>query len=222
MGYRLGYRRDQNVSISDIYSFTPTLYNQLNIGWARDHNYISGSLDGAATTKAIGLQGTSPVSVHGGPAISISGGFTALTPSTPFQDITENIFNLRDDISYIRGRHRLKFGAVYTRGMSAQVAFGVNNFFGNFSFNGFATGGAGRAENAFADFLLGIPLTAFRQNGRYFDRVYRQNYIAGGYVQDDLQVTPKLTLNLGIRYQYHQPFLDKNGASTRLTRRHSS
>jgi hypothetical protein len=210
MGYRIGYRRDQNVAISDLYSITPTLFNQFNVGWARDHNYITGSLDGAATTKAIGLQGTSPVSVHGGPAISITG-VNALTVATPFQDITENIFTLRDDLSYIRGRHRLKFGAVYTHGMSAQVAFGVNNFFGNFSFNGFATGGAGRTENAFADFLLGIPLTAFRQNGQYFDRVYRLNAVGGGYVQDDLQLTQKLTLNLGLRYEYRQPFLDKNG-----------
>jgi hypothetical protein len=210
MGYRLGYRRNQNVSFSDLYSLTPTLFNQLNIGWARDKNYITGSLDGAATTKAIGLQGTSPVAVHGGPALAITG-LTALTVSTPFQNITHNIFNLRDDLSYIRGRHRLKFGGFLTRGMAAQVAFGVNNFFGNFSFNGFATGGAGRIENAFADFLLGIPLSSFRQNGQYFDLVYRRNSIGGGYFQDDIQVTPKLTLNLGVRYEYRQPFLDENG-----------
>jgi hypothetical protein len=210
MGYRVGYRRDQNVAISDLYTFTPTLHNQLTLGFSRDHNYITGELDGAATTKAIGLEGTSPVSVHGGPAIAITG-LTALTPSTPFQDITANIYNIRDDLSYIRGRHRLKFGVFYTQGMAAQVAFGVNNFFGNFSFDGFATSGAGRAENAFADFLLGIPRTAFRQNGQFFDRVYRENYIAGAYVQDDIQVSQKLTLNLGLRYEYHQPFLDKNG-----------
>jgi hypothetical protein len=210
VGYRIGYRRDQHVSISDLYSLTPTLYNQFSIGWARDENFITGQLDGSSIVKEIGLQGTSPVSVYGMPTANISG-LTALTITSQYQNITEDVFSLHDDLGYTHGRHRMKFGVMYTHGMSDQVPFSVNNFFGNFTFDGFATGGPGNAANAFADFLLGIPHASSLQNGQYFDRVYRTDYILGTYIQDDVQVNSKLTVNLGMRWEYHQPYLDQNG-----------
>lgn len=141
MGYRIGYRRDQNVALSDLYSFSPRLYNQFNMGWARDENYITGKLEGGAIVRSIGLQGTSTVSVYGMPSIGVTG-LQGLSINTAFQNITEDIFSAHDDVGYTFGRHRLKAGVVYTHGMSAQVPFGVNNFFGNFSFDGFATGEA--------------------------------------------------------------------------------
>ncbi|HEY2932099.1 MAG TPA: TonB-dependent receptor [Acidobacteriota bacterium] len=204
VGFRQGYRRDQNVAVSDIYLFTPRLTNEFNLGWARDHNLIIGSTFGPDVLKTIGLQGVKPLPIPAIPTMNIAG-FTTVTQQS-FQQIPEDIYSVSNNLSWITGRHRLKTGVLFTHGRATQVPFGVDNFYGNFGFqNNFATG------YSFADFLLGIPRTAFRLNADFFDKVTWKRNTWQLFVQDDMDVTRKLTLNLGLRYEYHQPFRDKRG-----------
>src|SRR5262249_30208237 len=142
----------------------PRIFNELNFGWARDHNLILGSTSGPEVARLLGLQGISPLPIPAIPAMSIAG-FTTVSQQS-FQQIPEEIFSVRDHVSGIAGRHRVKAGILVTHGRASQVPFGVDNFYGNFSFvNNFATG------NDLADFLLGIPRTAFRLNADFFDKV---------------------------------------------------
>jgi hypothetical protein len=205
-GMREGYRRDQNATFSDIFTFTPSLFNEFNMGWTRDHNLIDGSTFGPDVINKIGLQGVNPIPIPGIPVMAIAGYTTVGQQSD--QDIAEDFYDIRDNLSWIHGNHRVKAGFLIAEGRAAQVPFAPDNYLGNFSFvNGFATG------NAFADFLLGIPQNESLLNSSLFDRIYLRRITMQGFVQDDYQVSRRVTVNLGLRWEAFQPFQDTAGRS---------
>ena len=204
IGPRLGFRKPQAALLSDTFVISPRVFNELNLGWTREHNYIVGSIDGQDALSVLGVSGVHALPVPGIPVVTIAG-FTGAAQQS-FQDIAEDSYTIRDNVSWMLGRHRLKTGFVAGQYRSAQVPFAIDNFLGTYSFtNNFAT------NNALADFLLGYPQSVSRQNATFYDRVYRESTVFQAFVQDDFQVNQRLTLNLGLRYQNHQPFLDKNG-----------
>ena len=204
VGFRQGYRRDQNATLSDIFSITPTLFNEFSMGWTRDHNLIHGSTFGPDVISTIGLQGIHPIPIPGITVMNIAGYTTVGQQSD--QDIAEDFYNIRDNVSWVHGPHRFKVGFLIAEGRAAQVPFTPDNYFGSFSFvNTFATG------NSFADFLLGLPQGASRLNSSLFDRIYLRRLTWQAFVQDDFQVSRRLTVNVGLRWEAFQPFLDHNG-----------
>ena len=97
-----------------------------------------------------------------------------------------------DDVSWVKGNHVLQTGALYIFGVKRQNAF--SNPMGSFSFSGVHTG------DPVADYLLGLDATYSQVNQqRRVNGHYRQGE---AYVQDDWRVSPRLTLNLGVRWQY--------------------
>jgi hypothetical protein len=99
-------------------------------------------------------------------------------------------YQVRDDLSWIHGSHQFKFGASWALYKKIQDLFGQTQ--GNFNFNGAYTG------NDFADFLLGYANSY--QELAVQDKGYWNNISPAAYVQDNWKVTPRLTLNLGLRW----------------------
>jgi len=99
-------------------------------------------------------------------------------------------YQVRDDISWTKGRHQLKVGGSWALYKKIQDLFGQTQ--GAFNFNGAYTG------NDFADFLLGYTNTytelAVQDNGRW------NNVSWAIYGQDNWRVNSRLTLNLGLRW----------------------
>jgi outer membrane receptor protein involved in Fe transport len=120
----------------------------------------------------------------------------------PFVERLNEVIQFTDDFTWIRGDHSMKFG-VDVRKEHMFIAF-VNRPNGDFTFNGAFTG------NAAADFLLGLPAQFRRTTANASQDGTGWSY--AGYVQDEFRATANVTLNLGMRYELAQPFVEANDA----------
>ena len=98
---------------------------------------------------------------------------------------------VRDDVSWIRGKHSFKFGAQLMRYRKNQDVFG--NTQGDYTFDGTFTG------NSFADFLLGYAKSYTELAIQ--DRGYYRTTTLSSYATDSWRVSNRLTLNLGLRWE---------------------
>ena len=123
---------------------------------------------------------------------------------TSYNGSENPIVALKDDLSYTRGKHNLKFG--YSYQYQREVGTGQQNISGvsGYSFLGTSVPGATTetSGNSFASFLLGWADSGGTQTNRYLPQIFPYN---GFYAQDDWHVTQRLTLNLGLRYEFTLP-----------------
>jgi Carboxypeptidase regulatory-like domain len=133
-------------------------------------------------------------------------GYAALQGSTfdqrpKSQDRTA--FEITDNFTLIKGRQSLKFGVLVR--YYQWIGYDSAVYAGLFGFTGAETQNQGSGGDAFADFLLGYPASvgrAYPGNNFGGQRWYNQYF-----AQDDIRVNPKLTVNVGLRYEY-SPWLD--------------
>ena len=105
------------------------------------------------------------------------------------------MYEIVDNLNWIKGAHTFKFG-VDLRDYRFTSTNSANSR-GSFSFTGAYTG------NAFADYLTGYPFSGARSFPRNQFGEYDRRYHF--YVQDDWKISPRLTLNLGLRYEQNRP-----------------
>jgi hypothetical protein len=150
--------------------------------------------------------------VWGVPSVTIPG-YTTIGDDNFFlpMRLRDNGFQTVDNLTWVRGRHNLKFGGEIRRGQ-----FNIIQIFtprGDFRFGAGQTmqfAGTAATDNtgsALASFLLGLPTQQRRTVG--VNPSYLRNITYGGYVQDDWKVSPRLTVNAGVRYDFGSPWVDK-------------
>ncbi len=139
------------------------------------------------------------------PAINISS-YSAIGPNTGSSSRTySNTYTPYGSITKVIGSHTIKAGALLRKNQ-VNVFNPGTPFNGTYSFTGAITditGSGGKATNSLADFLLGAVKTS--QYDLPQPLLGRRNYNVGVYLQDDYKITPKLTANLGVRYEYESP-----------------
>jgi hypothetical protein len=115
-------------------------------------------------------------------------------------------------VTWLRGRHNFKMGIDLQR--LKMAAFNSRNSAGQFNFDRTYTQGPNPAQTAinaghgFASFLLGAPIAGSIETTPRMMLFQRYN---AGYFQDDWRITNRLTLNLGLRYEYTSPYGEKFG-----------
>ncbi len=130
--------------------------------------------------------------------VSVTDGFSIST--NHLGDFDRGDFTVREVVTKISGRHELRFG-----GEAVNVRNHIINTFqmaGNFTFNGQLSG------NGLADFMFGRS-SQFRQGGGEFKDLLGTRW--GFFVQDNWQVSSRLTLNLGLRWDPYLPYFDREG-----------
>jgi len=114
------------------------------------------------------------------------------------------MWSLKEDLSYIRGKHTLKFG--YSFESQRANGFGQQNIAGQATFSFAETAVPGATSNSsgssFASFLLGNADSGATETVRYLPQTYDYH---GFYAQDDWRITKRLILNLGLRYEFTKP-----------------
>jgi hypothetical protein len=181
-------------------TITQNLVNEVR--FITQRNFVRQSVPAASLPGPQGLGfNITPDAPSGPPIIEINSnalttGFTFLGPTT----LVNNTFGITETLIWVRGRNNFKIGGGFSGYQNNQVFdFLVN---GSFNFDGGATG------NGFADFLLGIP-TFFQQGPSAPSNIRSKSTY--GFFQDEWRVTKRLTLSLGLRYEYSSPKYDTEG-----------
>jgi len=203
----------RSVALSEIHAFAPTLVNELRFGYNRINSHRLQPNSNVDVSGQLGLLGV-PFSPNFGGLPNMCFTNLACIGSSDFLPSIEkqNSYVFNENLNWIRGRHSLKFGTEIRKEQFtiAQVSTprGDMTFGPDFTDNpamplnpdGSTTGGVD-----FASFLLGIPDSANISTLRNVD--YHRK-IFSFYGQDDLRMTSRLTLNLGLRYEIFMPITE--------------
>jgi len=197
----------RNIVLNDDYFLRPNLVNRFQVGFIRFAVPTSASKD-------IGLK--VPGAFKGGfPSTNFaSQGFSALGNNGDFRFESNNNYSLQDSIAWTKGKHNFKFGARYDHYQFNTLNNRDNA--GGYGYSQFATSQLrdSATGHAYASFLLGLVNNAALQ---LQPEIYglRSNYF-GVYAQDDWKLTPKLTMNYGLRWEMQNPWFEKNGNTSQV------
>jgi hypothetical protein len=141
-----------------------------------------------------------------------AGGYSAISPWETGDGTTESLTHtFVGGISSLRGRHNLKFGADFRIYGASGNRFPQSispdlNFTPTYTRGPFDNSAAAPIGQELASMLLGIPDGSMVRSASFA----MQDRYLGAYFHDDFQVTPRLTLNLGLRYEIEQPLTERD------------
>ena len=203
-----------NLSVSYSKTIRPTLVNTFTISANRNvTNNLSFFSNGANVAGELGIEGvlaTPPT--YGPPTLSLVN-FSSLTDGTPSTNHSTQ-YSLSDSVAKSKGKHNIAVGLTGTQRDTNSLT--ANNARGTFNFSGVNTedvvSGLAVQNTGYdlADLLLGLPAGAsavqyLNGNDMFY---YRQKNIAA-YVNDDYRLSTKLTLNVGLRWEFYTPETEK-------------
>jgi hypothetical protein len=197
----------KNASVTHSYAFSPNLLNQAELGFNRQYD----TLNQGESFSYSGIGSTVPSFVNNIPGIAIAA--MGLGGNAENTIEVQNTFFVQDSLAWTRGRHSIRFGGNFTRSQTNSTY--LQDLGGIY----FLT---------FADLLLGLDATdngtaaaGLPYSNEYLDLMvpgnlarYYRYYDASGYVQDDIKITPRLTVNLGLRFEHLGDFDEAHGINT--------
>ena len=207
-GAQIGRSDDYAVTLGWSRTFAPNLLNNLRFGQMHRIGHRTNLGQGSTSPSDFGLRGipdclssvpdTADGKKCGTPGLSVSG-FQGFSTGGVLYEPASTL-TITDTVTSLIGRHSLKIGGEARR-------YSIDNYQPNgvassFTFTGSRTG------NAFADFLFGVIDNGFVQVQNAMVSTRAWSYAA--FVQDDYKISPNLTFNLGLRWQYDQSFREQH------------
>jgi len=198
-------RRSQNGMGALTLVLTPSLVNESRVAFNRVAQSVT--QEASVLNSEVGLPTISPRERDLGLSFITITGFSPLGDegNNP-QDSVTNVYQFLNNSSYVHGNHLFKFGADLR--FSQQNAFRDVESRGRLQFSPFfqLTG------NALGDLLLGFPLLTSVAHVDNPQKIRTESY--NFFINDSYRVTPRLTLNAGLRYEYNSPPVDADDRAT--------
>jgi len=187
------------IALGETHLFSPSVINEFRFGYNRIRDFLDPFVKEFIAGQFGFLGIPQEPGITGLPRIDIPG-FAGLGEATflPNRKISETV-EFSDNVSWVRGKHSFKAGGTYRWVRSWFNISGAAR--GSFTFSGVFTQDPQKRSttgSAFADFLLGLPSNATLSNIALGDIRFRYY---GLFLQDDWKLTPRLTLNPGLRYE---------------------
>lgn len=219
-----GYRdttggRGLSVDLGWSHTLGSRFINDLRFDFSRNRSqttpYFAGGPDVATQ---LGILGTSPDSSNNGPPNLSFTNFGPLTDASPLLSRNQAA-GFTEGITLLHGKHTIKTGLIFRRNQLNLLT--DDNGRGSFTFSGLLTSQFDAEGNPvsgtgfdFADYLLGLPQSSSVRYGN--SSMYFRASTYNLYGQDDWKIRSNLTFNVGLRYEYTQPFIEKYGRMSNL------
>jgi hypothetical protein len=198
-------------------TFSPTFIYDMTIGWSREAQTVDQTYRGVNYgLDILGIPGTNGPQINdsGMPRFDISNGYSSLGNYDNWMPAErhEMVYTMTHNFSYQKGSHSIRWGfeGIHNRLNHFQPGPATQ---GNASFTDGATrlngGPGGNQFNSWASYLLGAVQTWTK--GVQWEEAYAIDWQFGLYVRDRWQVTPKLTVSYGLRWEKY-PMMHRAGA----------
>jgi hypothetical protein len=195
--------RAQSFSLGDTHLLSPRLILEVRAGFNRQRqSRIAMTSGNGDISSKIGIPASRDPRDFGHPQIAITGFGTI--GDRGYENRAGTTVQMAGSLSYTAGSHAVRTGVDLRRVMY----YAGSNARETLRFSGIWTG------NAFADFLLGLPSQTTRDPSNSFGYHILDSY--NWFVQDDYAVSNRLTLNLGMRYEYNTPAVEKQDRLAQL------
>jgi len=213
-GTRTQFRQNKAITVAHTRVFAANATNEVRYGYAYNNNPVAGPLNGLEVTRFLGLEGLAA----GLP--DISGAFRLSFPGTGLTGLGQidwrrpgflnDIDQVQDQVTWWRGAHTFKTGVdfrhiVWANARAPEALFGSTSFTNRYT----AVPGIPGSGHPYADFLFGVPTSVARADPP--NMIERKRWTLDLFVQDEWRLTPDVTLNLGLRYDYHPLWEETNG-----------
>jgi hypothetical protein len=191
----------QFVALEENHLFGPTASNSFRLGYNRDHANAVQAIKAINPVADDTTQGWAPG--YAPPRITTSGLNTTPGFGPPTFSYAWNAFQVYDDAFVTKGLHTIKFGVSVERDQLNETT-ATADFLGTFKFA------------SMASFLQNKPKSVVGSVPGLVSPRYMRISIVGGYIQDDWRIRPRLTLNLGLRYEMSTVPTETKGKLTNL------
>ena len=200
----------RNFTASETHIFNPKIANELRFGYNWIHAAYLQENIGTSQSALLGLGGIPFSNLNGGlVGLSITGlsraGSPAYFPSSEY----ENVIQLLDNLTIVKGGHTIKVGVNFQRirptTLQPTNPKGAYTFSGRFTQDPSFTSitGSGIADFAQEQLASSTINNIFTTND--------QRWYDAAFIQDDWKITPSLTINLGLRWEFAQPITERKG-----------
>src|SRR5439155_3246196 len=198
-------------------TITGNLVNDFRMGWSHITFGSSTGWDSSVGQfgNTLGIGNGNPAGLDGLLALNFSNSaLSNLGTQESTTSFDDHVWQFEDAVSWTHGRHNLKFGGQLSRQIIKTFYAGNNGELGLMDFDGRFTNASATTPvtntgDGGADFVLGLPFQYSR--GVSTAKTWQQSSnIIGVYAQDTWRITDRLTLNLGLRYEAHTPWVEKN------------
>ena len=194
--------------------FGASVVNDLLIGF-NNNEFNSETLDLRGLgplNNQLGIAGSQPI--PGLTFISMGNGVSGIGTTAVTSNTANKVYQISERLTWVRGRHTFKFGGSWNYYVMERYYSGNNGVLGRMDFTGQFTGAA------IADFLL--DQVASKGRGSLSEPWTQLQHRTAIYAADDFKVTNQLTLNLGLRWAYTSPLVEKDDRQANVDLRNAA